>query len=333
MPTGGDRDGARFAAAAIPSEHALADWAELACLRADADPATALSWAEKRLARLPDDGTAQTLRLNALRELGRDAERKNAVAEMLARKPDEPAVLQHELHLAWVETRPTPAVLSWARFMAQSRPQAPYAFFLLGQLLDDAGQRPRSIEALRFAAALDERDESFSDVYYRAAVSARREPDGRRMIESKLMAVRPKAGAVKMAFALHRDQGRDDDAFALLESRLEELEGGPESAELMLFAAEMYADRGDAEASDKWLAAAEPLADPVAYRESAIRTTAPLARPADALKHAEALLLLRPNLGDSYRQTCSGRNCRSTAAGSSGIGSRRPRTAGRTCTR
>ena len=283
--------------------HPLVGQAELALTEAYGHPARMLSVVRRQLADAPEDMTLLLAEFACLREVGSPGLRKRFIDAQVSRTLMEPAFLQHQILQALQEMRLDGEALGAARQLAHDRQQAPYAYYLLGQLLWEMGRRGPALDALRHAATLDDKEGQFAEAYFRAARARGLVGEATRCLQAHETNHRGKLGApARCLYHALSEQDQEANALEMIEANalalIDAARANPtlsqEAGTQALFVAEVHARHRRPEPSHAWLERARPLATPEAWHAVAGRLAVNRAEPAEARGHAEKVLESSP---------------------------------------
>jgi cellulose synthase operon protein C len=299
--------------------HRLAKVAALLWARSTAHPVLALEALDELLADFPDDSTLVLAKAGVLRELGRTAERRAALA-MASAKPDaDPLIVQSYAQMLLADHRMQAEAERLLRRSIRARPQAAAGYFLLASQTWERGERAEALDLYRFACCLDDREEQFAEAYFRVAKFRGQAPEAIRLFQRR--ATRsdvPFPPAVRSLVNALIEREEPEQAQAALDTAIDRLSAAPVEphharprdgtvrsdaalAELLIFRAESHARRRDFASATADLDRARPLAAPTAWRRAAARIARLKLDPDETLDHLKAALAADPGWQDGHR--------------------------------
>jgi tetratricopeptide (TPR) repeat protein len=231
----------------------LTIWARHLLAVYDRNPETMLSAIDALVGRFPDTVRLQLGRLSLLEHLSPPAEYARALADLLDRHPNDPAVVE-----IWLR-RQSGGHPARARLMLRTmlrRLPAPSALllYLFAGELHAQGQAEVAQEIGRFAACLEDKDEIAARVYFGTMQARGSSDEGLAFLQKRFDAHGgASAGpALTLVWALEQ-LDRGEEAVAVLERALTIR---PRDADLRLAAADSFGRRGDFTRAEELLAAA-----------------------------------------------------------------------------
>jgi tetratricopeptide (TPR) repeat protein len=303
----------------------LTKFAAVAWARATAHPVLLLDAIDDLLVDFPHDPTLVLSKTAVLRDLGRARERTELLTAEGSKLDAEPLLVQSLAQVLLADPAGRDEADRLLRRSVRVRPHAAAGYFLLGTERWEAQRFAEAVELYRFAACLDDREDQFADAYAKAAAVTGNAPESLRLFQQRATrAAVPSPPAVRALFTALADRDEEGQAFAALGTAIEKLQasGGrqppegehapgadaprsPELAELLLFRAEMLANRGRFDEADADLAAARPHAPPATWFRSAARVARTRPDYAATLGHLRGLLEHDPLSPDGHRLTAA----------------------------
>lgn len=295
---------------AADPEHRLTIMARLAIARFDSNPTRLLQALDAGLRLMPNDATFLLSKINALRDLGRKDERFDLAREQIDRADGDPLFAQHFAQMVVPDPRYYREGTRALQRAVRKRPYAAVAYFFLGNLLWEERQLHEATDAYRFAAALDDRDEQFSEGYYRAARALEQTPEAMRFLQMRYQRTKGKLAAPARAlFYALSEQQEMPSAFKILEqaSLLSESSAGDdpktnvEAGEVLLFAAELRTDYNEPERGVELLESAKGRVSRPAWLRAAARMAGLRCELTLARGYWEEILREEPLANDAHR--------------------------------
>ena len=245
-----DRDAAEIAyrkMAEMDGGHRLTLHARASMASYDADLSRVLRQVEQLLEMFPDDVHQWKARLRLLRELGTRGERIELLKELYGRAEVDPVLVQQYVEELLDDAREKRRTAYLLRRAMRARPIDPENLRLLASWLWAEHRREEACEVLRYAACLEDKNESRSYAYFTAARYLKRTDEVLRFLHDRFTRFGAKKSWPAQTLATVYDQlERPDKAFSVVEAALDMR---PNDGELILFAADLYSRYGrDAEA-------------------------------------------------------------------------------------
>jgi cellulose synthase operon protein C len=299
----------------VAPDHRLTHLMSLAVSRHDGNSAAILDAVNVIIDQVPDDATYLLVKIGALRDLGRKEDRLTLALEQLDRgEKGDPLFGQHYSQLLYPDPRMHAEGIQILNRAIRRRPHAAGGYYLLAGLLWEQRRFVEATDVYRFAASLEDREEQFSEGYFRAARVIGQGPEAMRFLQTRFQRTKGKLAAPGRAmFYALSEQEEMPSAFSVLEQSYRPLLD-PETAatltssqkhelgELMLFAAEMRASYNEPELAEQLVAQAQPYALPATFRRTAARIS--LLKPdlVTARGYLEAAVADEPQAADVVRQ-------------------------------
>ncbi len=247
-----DREAAEAALgkmAELDGGHRLTIHARAVLASYDADLAGLLRLVEQLLEMFPDDVHQWKARLRLLRELGTRAERIALLQELYGRTEVDPALVQQYAEELLDDARESRRAAYLLRRTMQARPVDPENLRLKASWLWAEQCREEACELLRYAACLEDKNESRSYAYFVSARYLKRTDEVLRFLRDRFARFGAKKSWPAQTLATVYDQlEQSERAFAVVDAALAVR---PNDGDLILFAAELYSRYGrDAEAEE-----------------------------------------------------------------------------------
>lgn len=265
-----DRPAARAACDALAAEHPghrLSLQARYAIATYDGDRTEALATLERQQALFPDDGCIRLFRLACLQDLDRRDERLALLrqwVESAEAPPIASTMLARELQ---GDARERDTAERFLRRSIRACPQDAPAYRCLADLRWSQRRFEEATELYRFAACLDDRNESCSMACFTATRHLRRTDEALRFLEGRCRILQQRSGGPAATLFQALDQlERTHEAFEVLDRALAIR---PEDGDLHLFAAEARARFGEMERAKQHLGAARGRSREVSWLRSA----------------------------------------------------------------
>jgi tetratricopeptide (TPR) repeat protein len=215
--------------------HRLTHLAAIALARFDEHPARLLAAAESACAAFPDDPTLNLTRVAALRDMGRTGERL-AILERLAAMPDaDPLILQSTAQMLLADHTQTDRADRLLLASFRARPSAAAGYYLLGSHWWERQRFTEAADLYRFACCLDDREEQFTDSYFRVARVLNKANDAIRFFKNRLYRDPvPFVSAAKALHDAHFDRDDPEAAEDTLTAAIERAESSGEAGHVAL---------------------------------------------------------------------------------------------------
>lgn len=274
-------------AAASPNERLL-KWASFAFAKATWHPMRQLESLDRLLAESPQQPALLLMKSVVFRELGRSSERLELLQQAGGRADSDPLIAQTLAQTLLSDHRRQAEAVRLLRRSLRQRPGAAAGYYLLATYAWEHQQFETAVELYRMAACLDDREEQFAEIYLRCAraVGGPAASEAMRLYQNRATrGVVPNTLAVRMLFSSLNARNEPDLAFSALNHAVEKLQRLQQSAaepsraeeiraglaELLLFRADQYANRGQFHEAEADLDAAKSLADPILWYKTAAR--------------------------------------------------------------
>ena len=287
--------------------HRLAKAGALALARYDAHPVKVLAALDALLLDFPHDPTLVMAKASALRERNRTTDRLALLEAEAASLGAEPLLMQSLAQMLLADPRRQADAARLLRRSVRVRPLAAAGYYLIATQWWEDRRFDDAAEVYRFACTLEEREDQFADAYVRAARATEQVPEAVRLFQQRAgRAAVPAPAAARALYGALMDRDEPEQAFAALDQAIKKLGEPPRSrgglseeepdsqnpprdrggsplrfgeglparaalAELLLFRAECHAGFGRFAEADADLAAARPVARPVAWHRAAAR--------------------------------------------------------------
>ena len=299
-----DRPTAEAALAAMRdrfSAHRLTKFATLALARYDTHPVKLLAAYDALLADFPHEASFVLSKAGILRELHRLPERLALLEAEGWPLAAEPMVAQSLAQMLLPLPNRQADADRLLRRSVRNRPTAAAGYYLLATQWWENQRFTDAAEVYRFACALEEREDQFSDAYFRACRATDQVPEAVRLFQQRAgRAAVPVPAATRALYHALLDRDEPEQAFAALDQAIRKLEqpnppvpfptkeggelpsprgggagGGvdrpPALGDLLLFRAECHAGFGRFAEAESDLAAAKPLVSPGVWHKAAGR--------------------------------------------------------------
>lgn len=290
--------------------HRLAKVAALAWARATQHPVLQLDALNALLDEYPHDSTYVLSKATVLRELGRIGERSELLAVEGSKFDSDPLLMQSLAQVLLPDPARQYDATRLLRRSVRLRPPAAAGYFLLASQRWEHQRFDEAVELYRIAACLDDREDQFSDAYFRAAKCRGQAPDAVRLFQQKATrAAVPAPPAVRALYTALLDRDEPEQAASSLDRALEKLAALPtpnaeqtaSHGELLLFRAEQHAGFGRFPQADADLSAARPLVPPLAWYKASARIARTKPDFSTALANVLELLALDPLNVEGHR--------------------------------
>lgn len=238
--------------------HRLTYKAELSVAEYDADEVRVLACLDKLLEIFPTDGNWRLHKLSVLRRLARRNDRVAMLQEICADKKSHPQFWQmYAGELSDDGREESKALKLLQRAMRLGSTDA-HNYYLLANLLWSQRRFAEAKELYRFAACLKDTDDYYVRAYFSAAQYFHEQAEAIRFLRSRFQRFGKQSGYPARTLSWGYEQsGQEPKA---LEALKEGLALRPDDAELILYAADVFARHGDFDAADKWMQQAQTKA-------------------------------------------------------------------------
>ncbi len=279
--------------------------ARLAVARYDSNSILIKEALNALLEQQPDDVNYLLSKASVLRELNHREERRALAEKEISKFNFEPIFAQHFAQSISNDPTRLPegihAMLKGIRF----RSHAAVGYYTLGNLLWENRDYQEAIDAHRFAACLEDRDETFAESYFRAARAMRQINEAMRFLETRYQRTKGKVAAPARALYYSlSEQERMDEAFEALEAVYAtppEPANRSEVGDVILFHAEMKTNYESPAEGFEILEKAKDLASRGQWLRSAARVCLIAGELAQARKYWEELQTIEPLAVDVHR--------------------------------
>ncbi|HSQ54224.1 MAG TPA: hypothetical protein VLM40_00650, partial [Gemmata sp.] len=308
-------------------EERLTHFAELALARYDAHPVKMLKVYDKLLAENPHEATWVLAKTGVLRELNCIAERTRLLETEGTSLTADPLVIQSLAQVLLPLPHRQEEAAWLLRRSIRNRPYASAGYYLLATQWWEHRRFDEAAELYRFACTLDDREDQFTEAYFRAARATEQVPEALRLFQQKAgRAAVPAPAATRALFNALMDRDELAQAQTALDQAIRKLHerGGrspePEGrkkadltdtgekapdqlalGELLLFRAEVHAGARRWEEADADLVAAKPLSSAVGWQKAAARVCRVKSDYAGAAAHYLEVARLEPLSAESQR--------------------------------
>ena len=290
----------------VDPEHRLTRMARIAIARYDSNSARLLSALDDILKVYPDESTFLLAKINVYRDLGLSEKRLAMAMQQLNRLEGDPLFAQHYAQLMLPDPRYHAEGVRIMKRAIRKRPHAAVAYYFLANLLWEQREFHEATDVYRFAAALDDRDEQFSEGYFRAARVLEQAPEAMRFLQTRYTRTKGKLAAPARAlFYALSERDEMQSAFTILDqaARVKEESSGnkAEIGEVLLFAAELRTDFNEPRKGLELLEAAKGVAARPNWLRVAARMAGLRCEPKLARQYWEELLQEEPLAADAHR--------------------------------
>jgi tetratricopeptide (TPR) repeat protein len=237
----------------------------------DADLTNVLHHADLLLAQFPDDANLLATKLNCLRELGRREDRVALLQKICANPDSHPLFwLKYAQELS-DDAREYEEVLHLLKRTLRCRPADADGYGLLADVLWDRQRRDEALMLYRFAACLDDKDESRAKAYFVASRNCRQTQRALDLLKDRFDRFGTRSGwpprTLCWAYEQLEQVGK---VFQVLDQAMQLR---PDDGDLLLSAADLYGRYGRKARADELLRQAADAS----HRTSWLRTAAYLA--------------------------------------------------------
>ena len=252
-------------------DHRLTSQALLSIGSYDENPVLILQAVERLLQQFPNEPLFSLTKLSCLRQIGRRAERCE-VYEQLSREPDcNPIVWQQFAQELAEDAREHERALGLLDKALTAGIDLGGSLFIRANLLWRRREFETALEFYRLAVCVEDKNESFAQSYFSACRTRGQEQDAVQFLRQRFERWGDRSGHPARSLAWALDQlDQPDEAFTTLERAMARR---PDDGELMLYAADCQARRGNMTRAQEWLEQAKPHSQ----RSAWLRTAASLA--------------------------------------------------------
>ncbi|MCE9560475.1 MAG: hypothetical protein K8U57_00325 [Planctomycetes bacterium] len=242
-------------------EHRFTTFAELVLSRYDAHPVKLLAVYDKLLTAHPHEATWVMPKTSILRELNRMPERVALLEEECTSLSADPLLMQ-SLAQAILPLPNRQAEAAWLlRRSVRNRPAAAAGYFLLATQWWEHRRFDDAAELYRFATTLDDREDQFTEAYFRAARATEQGDEPEQAKAALDQAIKKLQDAAGVAPKPETPLSGDTSGIAARQAL----------GDLLLFRAECHAAAGRMAETDADLDAARPLVPAVTWHKAAAR--------------------------------------------------------------
>lgn len=220
--------------------HRLTWQAKLALASYDGDHKQKLACYEKLAELFPEDDYLKLEKVRGLGVLAHRNQRLEYLKKICTRKASPLLWLEYAKELS-DDARQWPQAVRWMRKAWQRGVIEPRSVHLLATICWQQQQCEEALELYRFAACLDDSDESAAQSFFLAAHQLEQTETALAFLHDRLQPV-PTAQRLQTLFQSMVQLGQKEDALAILEASLTK---APDDGSLKLLAAELYARHGD----------------------------------------------------------------------------------------
>ncbi|MCP4039695.1 MAG: tetratricopeptide repeat protein, partial [bacterium] len=214
----------------IHSRGVLADY--------DADVRTMLRCCERHLKRFPDDVNQMLARIGCLRDFSDAEERLQLLKDCCAKKDSHPLLWCRYAAELSSDARRFDEVTYWLRRLLRYRPTEVRAFGLMADTLWEQQLRDQAMWLYRFAACLDDKDESRAKQFFIAARAVGQTDDAVRLLTARLDRAGNRSSLPAMTLCWAYEQlDLTEKAVDVIEQALRQR---PDDGDLKLFAADLF---------------------------------------------------------------------------------------------
>ena len=287
---------AMFAAA---PEHRLTLDSRLSLALYDADPVTELDCIEELLKLYPDSRLWALMKSSRLRRLGRRDEYMTLMRDLSQQKDAEPVFALYYSGSLREDARHRNQALKLTRKATRMSRDDPQGYHQLASILWDMRQFDEAMQAYRAAACLGDKNEFVAESYFIAARHLRKEEEAMRFLRDRFERFGKKSpDPGKTLFWALDEVGQLSEAFEVLE-KIIATQG--EDGSLKLFAAEMYAQRGETVRAEELLEQARGKAREPAWLRAAAIIANYRGELRESLAHWARVIELEPLALDAHR--------------------------------
>jgi tetratricopeptide (TPR) repeat protein len=282
---------------AIAADHRLTINARNTLARYDSDVVAILQTTEQLLEKYPKDENLQLLRLACLRQLGRRDQRLEILRGICNGEAPDPLFFQELASELLVDAREHDYAEWLIRRTIRKRPDDAESYCVLGEIRWDRHRREEALELYRYAACLEDRQESFAHDYFVASRYLRRTDVALRFLKDRFVRFGHRsslpARTLSSAYdALHQHA----EAQEVLQSALQLHD---DDGELRLFTADYYARYGDFARAEQLLTEAKPNCHRTMWLRCAARIAVYRGDLNDALAKWREILTVEPTALDA----------------------------------
>jgi tetratricopeptide (TPR) repeat protein len=235
--------------------HRLTHQAQLAVAEYDCDEARVLVYLEKLLTLFPDDANRWLYKLSVLRRMARRDERLELLKSLCHGKQKHPLFWQMYAAELSDDGREQARVLKWLRRALRYGPADAHNYYLLANHLWSQQRFAEAKELYRFAACLRDTNEDYVRAYFSASQYFHEQPLAIRFLTNRFQRFGRRSHFPARTLAWAYEQiGQEPSALATLKEGLEQR---PDDADLMLYAADVFARVGQFDEAGHWLQQAE----------------------------------------------------------------------------
>jgi cellulose synthase operon protein C len=265
----------------------------------DGDETRVLAAIEKMLLQFPNCSNLLLQKLLCLRELTRREERLELLANICRSNPH-PVFWQSYAQELSDDGRAAPAAIALLKKTIRWMPSSANNYYLLARTLWLQRKYDISFELYRFATCLEDKQGRYARVYFQTARHRKQTSVALQLLENRYQRFGHKSSEpVLTLFWAYSQLNRMTEAFALLERACAEQENHAGQnhqipGDLMIAAANAYAEYGQYQQSASLLAKTRELVAPVTWLRIAAELAAKQGDILGSLAHLQAILAITP---------------------------------------
>lgn len=268
----------------------------------DADPVQRLACLDRLLALYPDADPLKLLKLGGLAELSRRSERVKIFKDLSENDKADPVFWQQYAQELSIDAREDERTLHLLRKSIRARPVDAGSFYVLANVLWNQRRFAEALDLFRLAACQEDKSELLASRYFVAARHLKRTDEALTLLRDRTHRYGAKSSwPARTLFWAFDQLNLAKDAFAVLDAALRLR---PDDGELLMYAAQAHARRGQFDRADALMIAASDKTQKTAW----LRAEADIAQLRGELRQAFELwrqvLDLEPLAVDAHRAVC-----------------------------
>lgn len=282
----------------LAPSHRLTIEAEQLIASYDGDKTRVLAAIEKSLAQFPDCGNLILGKLACLRELARRDERL-AILTAMCTKDAHPVFWQYYAQEIGEDGRSAELAIFLLRRTIRQMPSSAQNYYALAKILWLQRKYTLAFELYRFATCLEDKKSHYAKTYFSTARHRKQTNSALKLIEQRWQRQRSETKSAAPLLTLFWAYGQLDrmtEAFALLDTAIADCQGQSitQQSELLIAAANAYAEYGRYEQATEILAQTRETVQPAIWRRAAAELATRQGDIKASLVHWQAILPIEP---------------------------------------
>jgi cellulose synthase operon protein C len=280
----------------IAPNHRLTFDAERSIAGYDSDETRVLAAIEKSLAQFPDCGNLILGKLSCLRELTRQEERLEILANMCA-IDSHPVFLQYYAQEIGDDGRSAELAIALLRRTIRQMPSSAQNYYSLAQILWVQREYDLAFELYRFAACLEDKRSHYAKTYFFTARHRNQTQPALQLLEQRWQRLGQKSAEPLLTLCWAYSQlNRTTEAFDLLDKAIAASSDADlsQQGELCMGAADVYAEYGRYQQAQSLLDRVRDTVAPTIWLRAAAELASRQGDTATSVQHWQAILAIEP---------------------------------------